>query len=85
MTIIDDQPESQPVCDPVEPTEGNLFVSAYPPFSCWKPECVTDIDGSYSIPDLPPGDYVVEAWHEKYGTQQMNVTVGADASFTFSE
>ncbi len=48
----------------------------------------TDIDGSYSIPDLPPGDYVVEAWHEKYGTQQMNVTVGADgadASFTFSE
>ncbi|GMR21896.1 MAG: hypothetical protein BMS9Abin37_0217 [Acidobacteriota bacterium] len=48
----------------------------------------TDIDGSYSIPGLPPGDYVVEAWHEKYGTQQMNVTVGADgadASFTFSE
>jgi plastocyanin len=48
----------------------------------------TDADGRYSIPDLPPGDYVVEAWHEKYGTQQMNVTVGADgadASFTFSE
>ncbi len=48
---------------------------------------VTDINGSYSIPGLPPGDYVVEAWHEKYGTQQMNVTVGADgadASFTFS-
>ena len=44
MTIVDDQPESQPVCDPVEPTEGNLFVSAYPPFSCWKPEYVTDID-----------------------------------------
>ncbi len=49
---------------------------------------VSDINGSDSIPDLPPGDYVVEAWHEKYGTQQMNVTVGADgadASFTFSE
>ena len=44
MTIIDDQPESQPDCDPVEPTEGNLFVSAYPPFSCWKPEYLTDID-----------------------------------------
>jgi plastocyanin len=48
---------------------------------------VTGADGSYSIPNLPAGDYVVEAWHEKYGTQQMNVTVGADgvdASFEFS-
>ncbi len=48
----------------------------------------TDINGSYSIPGLPAGDYVVEAWHEKYGTQQMSVTVGADgadASFSFSE
>ncbi len=38
--------------------------------------------------DLPPGDYVVEAWHEKFGTQQMNVSVGADgtdASFEFTE
>jgi oxygen-independent coproporphyrinogen-3 oxidase len=61
MTIIDDQPESQPVCDPVEPTEGNLFVSAYPPFSCWKPECVTDIDrmlGTASQNDVPLGLYV---------------------------
>ena len=48
----------------------------------------TDSSGSYSIADLPPGDYVIEAWHEKYGTQQMNVSVGADgadASFEFSE
>ncbi len=21
-----------------EPTEGNYFVAAYPPFSCWRPE-----------------------------------------------
>jgi len=48
----------------------------------------TDTDGTYSIAGLPAGDYVLEAWHEKYGTQQMNVTVGADgaeASFTFSD
>lgn len=48
----------------------------------------TGANGSYSIPNLPPGDYVIEAWHEKYGTQQMNVSVGADgadASFEFSE
>lgn len=50
---------------------------------------VTGADGMYSIPNLPPGDYVIEAWHEVYGTQTMQVTVGAqetgDASFTFSE
>lgn len=44
-------------------------------------------DGSFSIADLPPGDYVIEAWHETLGTQTQNVTVGenaeADASFTF--
>lgn len=44
MKMIGDHPESQSGCDPVEPTEGNLFVSAYPPFSCWKPEHVNDID-----------------------------------------
>jgi hypothetical protein len=37
---------------------------------------VTGSDGSFELPNLPPGDYVVEAWHEEYGTQEMNVTVG---------
>ena len=51
---------------------------------------VTDADGSYAIEGLPAGDYVVEAWHEQYGTQQMNVSVGAGRSleaelFEFSE
>ena len=49
---------------------------------------VTGADGSFSIPDVPPGDYVVEVWHERLGTQEMNVTVGeketADASFTLT-
>ncbi len=44
-------------------------------------------DGSFDISTLPPGDYVVEAWHEELGTQTQNVTVGegatADVSFTF--
>jgi len=50
---------------------------------------VTGTDGSYTIPNLPPGEYVIEAWHEVYGTQTFPVTVGAqetgDASFTFTE
>jgi plastocyanin len=36
---------------------------------------VTSADGSYRIENLPPGDYVIEAWHEQYGTQTLNVTV----------
>ena len=44
--------------------------------------------GSFSIDNLPAGDYVVEAWHEKLGTQTQNVTVGdgekQEISFTFS-
>ncbi|HEX7120323.1 MAG TPA: carboxypeptidase regulatory-like domain-containing protein [Longimicrobiales bacterium] len=38
----------------------------------------TGDDGTFSLAQLPPGDYVVEAWHERYGTQTMNVTVAAN-------
>ncbi|MEX2572185.1 MAG: carboxypeptidase regulatory-like domain-containing protein [Gemmatimonadota bacterium] len=48
---------------------------------------VTGGDGSFTIENLPPGDYVVEAWHEQYGTQTANVTVPPDgtveAPFTY--
>ncbi len=47
---------------------------------------VTGDDGSFSIKDLPAGSYVVEAWHEKYGTQTATITVAdtdQEASFTF--
>ncbi len=50
---------------------------------------VTDMDGSADLGLLPPGEYVVEAWHERYGTQTANVTVAtgetAMVSFSFSE
>lgn len=49
---------------------------------------VTGDDGSFEIANLPPGEYVLEAWHETYGTQTANVTVGPDgtqqADFSFS-
>jgi hypothetical protein len=48
---------------------------------------VTGSDGSFELPNLPPGDYTVEVWHEEYGVQEMKVTVGekqtATADFTF--
>jgi len=37
---------------------------------------VTGDDGSFSIEGLPAGEYVLEAWHEKFGTQTLTVTVG---------
>jgi hypothetical protein len=44
-------------------------------------------DGSFAIPNLPPGDYTIEAWHETLGTQDQKVTVGPSgkvaADFTF--
>jgi len=36
---------------------------------------VTGDDGSFSIKGLPPGKYTVEAWHERYGTQDLEVTI----------
>lgn len=49
---------------------------------------VTGDDGSFKIEGLPAGQYVLEAWHEKFGTQEITVTVesgkSAEASFTFS-
>jgi plastocyanin len=38
---------------------------------------VTGDDGSFTLKGLPAGEYTVEAWHEKYGTQTMKVAVGA--------
>ncbi len=41
---------------------------------------VTAADGSFSIPDLPPGEYKVEMWHEKLGKADTELTVAADGS-----
>jgi plastocyanin len=48
---------------------------------------VTDSNGSFSLPNLPPGKYTVTAWHELYGTQSKEITVTAgksqDLNFVF--
>ena len=50
---------------------------------------VTGKDGSFSLKGLPPGDYTIAAWHEKYGTSEQKVTVAAkdskSADFSFKE
>ena len=48
---------------------------------------VSQMNGTFSIGNLPPGTYKLIAWHEKYGQQEQTVTVGAKESkavtFTF--
>lgn len=42
---------------------------------------VTSGEGAFEIKDLPPGNYVIEAWHEKYGLQSQSVSLEtADSS-----
>lgn len=43
---------------------------------------VTGADGTFAIPNLPPGEYTVEAWQEKYGTQSAKVKVDANGTGT---
>ncbi len=37
---------------------------------------VTGKDGAFTIKNLPPGEYTIEAWQEKLGTETRKVTVG---------
>ena len=51
------------------------------------PYAVSDDKGSYTIDNVPPGDYTLTAWQETYGAQTQKVTVAsgksATADFTF--
>jgi hypothetical protein len=37
----------------------------------------TKDDGTFTLPNLPPGTYTVTAWHELLGTQETTVTIAA--------
>jgi plastocyanin len=48
---------------------------------------VTGADGAFEIRNVPPGDYVVEAWQEALGSQEQKMTVTPsgkiEADFSF--
>lgn len=48
---------------------------------------VSQANGGFSIANLPPGNYTLVAWHEKFGEQEQQVTVAANEqkqiTFTF--
>jgi plastocyanin len=43
---------------------------------------VTGDDGSFTLKGVPPGEYTIEAWQEKYGTQTAKVKVGPSGKAT---
>jgi len=43
---------------------------------------VTGADGHFDLHNLPPGEYTVEAWHEKLGTMKQTITVAAGEAKT---
>jgi plastocyanin len=43
---------------------------------------VTGEDGSFELPNLPPGTYTIAAWHEDLGEQTQEVTVEASGAAT---
>jgi hypothetical protein len=50
--------------------KGYIAVFKHPYFA------VTGKDGRFLIKDLPPGNYTVTAWHEKFGTLSQKLSVG---------
>ena len=47
---------------------------------------VTGPDGAFTLSSVPPGDYILEAWHEKYGkrTAKVSLEPGGSGSATFT-
>ncbi|MEA2417416.1 MAG: hypothetical protein QOI58_4073 [Thermoanaerobaculia bacterium] len=79
-----DKPEITPFkikCDVHGWMKSYMAVMPHPFYS------VSQTNGTFTISNLPPGQYTVVAWHEKYGQQEQQVTVGAKESkalnFTF--
>lgn len=79
-----DKPEMTPFkikCDVHGWMKSYMAVMPHPFYS------VSQANGTFTISNLPPGQYTVVAWHEKYGQQEQQVTVGAKESkalnFTF--
>jgi hypothetical protein len=43
---------------------------------------VTRSEGSFTLPNLPPGKYAITAWHESYGEQTQELTIGGGETKT---
>jgi plastocyanin len=72
-----DKPEMKPFkvkCDVHGWMKSYMAVMPHPFFA------VSKMDGTFTIPNLPPGTYTLVAWHEKYGSKEQPITIGAKES-----
>ncbi len=79
-----DADASIPVKDNQHPWEkAYVWVLSHPFFA------VSALNGSYRIVGLPPGQYTVVAWHERFGEQSAEVSIGVsekkELNFTFKK
>jgi plastocyanin len=74
-----DQPEFIPVKCNIHPWMQGYFVVLKTKYAV-----VTGLDGRFSLPNLPPGHYSVTAWHEVYGTQTQEVSIGGGETQTIT-
>lgn len=66
-------------CDAGHTWMGAAIVVTQTPFAA-----VTKEDGVFSLKDVPPGGYTIEAWHPMFGAKTQKITVGASTpSVTF--
>jgi hypothetical protein len=51
-----------------------MFVFAHPYFA------ITPKTGAFTLKGIPPGTYTIEAWQERFGTEDQTVTLGPQES-----
>lgn len=70
-------------CDAHEWMLGYVYVATHPYAT------VSAVDGSFTLSDIPPGDYKIKIWHEKFGEVSRTISVSAGATatldYSFSE
>jgi plastocyanin len=70
LTVKFDKPEFIPVKCNVHPwMRGYLVVLNTSHYA------VTGGDGTFALPDLPPGKYTITAWQENFGSMTQDVTI----------
>ena len=62
------------VCDTHAWMLGFMHVFEHPYFA------ITDDQGVFAILNVPPGNYILKAWHEEAGTVSQQITVAEDGN-----
>lgn len=71
-TLTLDKPEAmiQITCDIHPWMKAFVGVFDHPYFA------ISAADGSFTLRHLPPGDYTIAAWHERFGSQSQQISLG---------